>query len=73
MSWDGGQSGSGAVIVGFRNGDRIVRVSPDRRKMEMWIQHLSCTISFYYFKKYCFASFLVIPSLIQKTYPFFYP
>ena len=30
MSWDGGQSGSGAVIVGFRNGNRIVRVSPDR-------------------------------------------
>ena len=30
MSWDGGQSRSGAVIVGFRNGDRIARVSPDR-------------------------------------------
>ena len=29
MSWDGGQSGSRAVIVGFRNGDRIARVSPD--------------------------------------------
>ena len=29
MSWDGGRSGSGAVIVGFRNRDRIVRVSPD--------------------------------------------
>ena len=29
MSWDGGWSGSGAVIVGFRNGNRIVRVSPD--------------------------------------------
>ena len=30
MSWDGGRSGSGAVIVGFRSGDRIARVSPDR-------------------------------------------
>ena len=29
MSWDGGRSGSGAVIVGFCNGDRIARVSPD--------------------------------------------
>ena len=29
MSWDGGQSRIGAVIVGFRNGNRIVRVSPD--------------------------------------------
>ena len=29
MSWDGGWSGSGAVIVGFHNGDRIARVSPD--------------------------------------------
>ena len=29
MSWDGGRSGSGAMIVGFRNGNRIVRVSPD--------------------------------------------
>ena len=29
MSWDGGRSGSGAVIIGFRNGNRIVRVSPD--------------------------------------------
>ena len=29
-SWDGGQSRSGAVIVKFRNGNRIVRVSPDR-------------------------------------------
>ena len=29
MSWDGGRSGIGAVIVGFRNGNRIVRVSPD--------------------------------------------
>ena len=29
MSWDGGRSRSGAVIVGFRNGDRIARVSPD--------------------------------------------
>ena len=33
MSWDGGQSGSGAMIVGFRNGNRIVRVSPDRKQM----------------------------------------
>ena len=30
MSRDGGRSGSGAMIVGFRNGNRIVRVSPDR-------------------------------------------
>ena len=30
MSWDGGRSGSGAVIVRFRNGDRIARVSPDK-------------------------------------------
>ena len=29
MSRDGGRSGSGAMIVGFRNGDRIARVSPD--------------------------------------------
>ena len=29
MSQDGGRSGSGAMIVGFRNGNRIVRVSPD--------------------------------------------
>ena len=29
MSWDGGRSGSRAVIVGFHNGNRIVRVSPD--------------------------------------------
>ena len=29
MSWDGGRSGIRAVIVGFRNGNRIVRVSPD--------------------------------------------
>ena len=31
MSWDGGWSGSRAIIVGFRNGNRIVRVSPDNR------------------------------------------
>ena len=30
MSWDGGRSRSRAVIVGFRNGDRIARVSPDK-------------------------------------------
>ena len=30
MSRDGGRSGSGAMIVGFCNGNRIVRVSPDR-------------------------------------------
>ena len=29
MSWDGGRSGSGAMIVGFHDGNRIVRVSPD--------------------------------------------
>ena len=29
-SRDGGQSGSGDVIVGFRSGNRIRRVSPDR-------------------------------------------
>ena len=29
-SWNGGQSGSGDVIVGLRDGNRIWRVSPDR-------------------------------------------
>ena len=34
MSWDGGRSRSGAVIIGFRNGNRIVRVSPDTRHIQ---------------------------------------
>ena len=29
MSWDGGWSGSGDMIVGLRGGNRIRRVSPD--------------------------------------------
>ena len=41
MSWDGGRSGSGAIIVGFRNGNRIVRVSPDNDGVRMSGSRLS--------------------------------
>ena len=37
MSWDGGWSGSRAVIVGFRSGDRIARVSPDRLGLNLCV------------------------------------
>ena len=46
MSWDGGRSRIGAVIVGFRNGNRIVRVSPDTNHTESFSKHFLASNSY---------------------------
>ena len=49
MSWDGGRSRSGAMIVGFRNGDRITRVSPDIYTVERILKHRRCGHGYQYY------------------------